>query len=136
MTEEKKIVIATGRKKCARAKAIIREGIGRIRINKIPVELWQPEMARLKIMELITLTKDYINKVDIDIKVEGGGFMGQTVAAMMAMARGLIQYFNDPNLKEIIVSYDKMLLKGDPRFVEPKKFGGHGARARWQTSYR
>ena len=39
-------------------------------------------------------------------------------------------------IKEILLSYDRQLLVADPRRVEPKKFGGRGARARFQKSYR
>lgn len=38
--------------------------------------------------------------------------------------------------KELLVSYDRSLLVADPRRCEPKKFGGTGARARFQKSYR
>ena len=39
-------------------------------------------------------------------------------------------------IKDILVTYDRTLLVADPRRCEPKKFGGHGARARYQKSYR
>lgn len=39
-------------------------------------------------------------------------------------------------LKDILIQYDRSLLVGDPRRCEPKKFGGPGARARYQKSYR
>lgn len=39
-------------------------------------------------------------------------------------------------IKEILVQYDRTLLVADPRRCEPKKFGGPGARARYQKSYR
>lgn len=39
-------------------------------------------------------------------------------------------------LKDILIQYDRTLLVGDPRRCEPKKFGGPGARARYQKSYR
>jgi small subunit ribosomal protein S16e len=39
-------------------------------------------------------------------------------------------------IKELLVSYDRSLLVADPRRCEPKKFGGPGARARRQKSYR
>lgn len=39
-------------------------------------------------------------------------------------------------IKDLLLSYDRSLLVADPRRCEPKKFGGHGARARFQKSYR
>ena len=39
-------------------------------------------------------------------------------------------------IKDILVQFDRTLLVADPRRCEPKKFGGPGARARYQKSYR
>jgi small subunit ribosomal protein S16e len=39
-------------------------------------------------------------------------------------------------LKKALTQYDRSLLVADPRRAEPKKFGGPGARARYQKSYR
>lgn len=39
-------------------------------------------------------------------------------------------------IKDILIQYDRTLLVADPRRCEPKKFGGPGARARYQKSYR
>ena len=39
-------------------------------------------------------------------------------------------------IKDILINYDRSLLVADPRRCEPKKFGGPGARARYQKSYR
>ena len=39
-------------------------------------------------------------------------------------------------IKDILLGYDRTLLVADPRRCEPKKFGGPGARARYQKSYR
>lgn len=134
---ERRIIIAVGKRKTAVARAVIREGKGRVRINKIPLELWQPEMARLKIMEPLLLAgKEIWDSVDIDVKVRGGGFMGQAEAVRMAIARGLVMWTGSEELKRKFLEYDRTMIKGDPRRKEPKKFGGPGARARYQTSYR
>ena len=39
-------------------------------------------------------------------------------------------------IKDQLIAYDRTLLVADPRRCEPKKFGGPGARARYQKSYR
>lgn len=39
-------------------------------------------------------------------------------------------------IKDILIAYDRTLLVADPRRCEPKKFGGPGARARYQKSVR
>lgn len=132
-----KILLASGKRKTAIARAIIREGKGRIRINKIPLEVYQPELARWKIMEPILLAgDDVISKVDINVKVEGGGIMGQAEAARMAIARALLEWTEDSTLRKKLIEYDRTMLVGDPRRTEPKKFGGRSARARRQKSYR
>jgi small subunit ribosomal protein S9 len=132
----KKVIHTSGKRKTAIARGKIRAGKGRVRINKSPVELYDPELARLKIEEPLTLAGDLINKVDIDVKVVGGGVMGQAEAARMVIAKGLVQWTSNMELKEKFNQYDRTMLVGDPRRSEPKKYGGPGARARKQKSYR
>jgi small subunit ribosomal protein S9 len=132
----KKVIHTSGKRKTAIARGRLREGKGRVRINKQPVELYDPELARLKINETITLAGDLIDQVDIDVKVIGGGVMGQAEAARMVIAKGLVQWTGDMELKEKFSQYDRTMLVGDPRRSEPKKYGGRGARARRQKSYR
>ena len=132
-----KIVIATGKKKTAIARAVIRPGIGRVRINGVPIEIWPIEMARLKMMEpLILAGKEITSKVDIDVNVRGGGYMGQASAVRMAIARGLVAYTENPQLLELYMKYDPSMIKGDPRRREPKKPGLKRARSKRQKAYR
>ncbi|MGL6298003.1 MAG: 30S ribosomal protein S9 [Methanobacteriaceae archaeon] len=131
-----KVVHTSGKRKTAIARGTVGEGKGRVRINKVPVELYQPELARLKLQEPLILAGDIIDNVDINVKVIGGGVMGQAEAARMVIAKGLVQWTNDMDLKEKFIQYDRTMLVGDPRRSEPKKYGGPGARARKQKSYR
>ncbi len=131
-----KVVITSGKRKTAIAKAVVRDGVGRVRINKIPLEIFQPELARLTIMEPLIIAKDLAKKVDIDVTVNGGGVMGQAEAARTAIARGLVEWSGDEELKRAYLEYDRYLLVNDVRRKEPKKQGGRGARKRRQTSYR
>ncbi len=131
-----KIVVTSGKRKTAVARATVRPGAGRVRINKIPVELLQPEMVRMTVMEPLIIAKELANKVDIDVVVNGGGFMSQAEAARTAIARGLLEFSNDAELKRAFLEYDRTLLVNDIRRKEPKKQGGRGARKRRQTSYR
>ncbi len=132
----KKVIHTSGKRKTAIARGRFRTGKGRVRINKSPVELYDPELARLKIKEPLTLAGDLLNDVDIDVRVVGGGVMGQAEAARMVIAKGLVQWTSDMELKEKYNQYDRTMLVGDPRRSEPKKYGGPGARARKQKSYR
>jgi len=132
----KKVLVISGKRKTAIARAVIKEGKGRIRINNIPIEIYEPEMAREKIREPLLLAGDVWKNLDIKIKVRGGGFMGQAEACRMAVARGLVRWTRSSHPRRIFMEYDRTMLAGDPRRKEPKKFGGPGARARFQKSYR
>ena len=131
-----KVVHTSGKRKTAIARGTVKEGTGRVKVNRKPVELYEPELARLKIFEPLELAGDIVNSVDINVRVVGGGIMGQVEAARMVIAKGLVEYTGDMNLKDRYVQYDRTMLVGDPRRSESKKFGGPGARARKQKSYR
>ncbi len=127
----------SGKKKTAVARATVREGTGRVRINSQPVELIEPELARLKMLEPFRIADDDLrDTVDVDVTVTGGGVSGQADAARTAIARGLVQHSNDAELREAFMSFDRALLVNDVRQSESKKWGGPGARARYQKSYR
>ncbi|MHA2061268.1 MAG: 30S ribosomal protein S9 [Candidatus Sifarchaeia archaeon] len=132
-----KVILTAGKKKTAIARAIIRPGKGKIRVNKLPLEIFEPELCRWKIMEPVMLAgPEIINQVDINIDVRGGGFMGQTEAVRTALAKAIAEWTDKPEIKRKFLEYDRMLLVSDARRKEPKKFGGRGARRRFQKSYR
>lgn len=133
----KKVLVVSGKRKTAVAKALVKPGMGRIRINMTPLEIYEPEVARKKIMEPLIQAGDEVWKqVDMDIKVWGGGYMGQAEAARMAIANALLKWTKSTQLRTAFTEYDRTMIVGDPRRKEPKKFGGPGARARDQKSYR
>ena len=138
-------------RKTSSAHVYITKGVGKIRINNVPVEMINPEAAREVILApLEVVGEEFRDKVDISVRVRGGGFMGQAYSSATAMSRALIGWtkskkepkdhpFNKSTrqqLKTKIVEYDKYLISGDARRKEPKKFGGSGARRRKQKSYR
>ena len=131
-----KVVTTSSKRKTAIARAVVRKGIGKVRINKKPLEIHMPELARLKITEPLVLAGDKANKVDITISVKGGGVMGQADASRTAIARGLVKYYDDKGLKETYLKHDRSLLVNDPRRKEPKHQLGRGARKKRQKSYR
>ena len=137
MSKSKKVIVLSGKRKTAIARATVRLGKGRIRINNIPVEIFEPKIARDKILEPLFLTDEKIWKnLDINVRVTGGGFMGQAEATRMAIAKGLLKWTKSTRLRTTLRDYDRTMIAGDPRRSEPKKFGGPGARARDQKSYR
>ncbi|HJJ51364.1 MAG: 30S ribosomal protein S9 [Synergistaceae bacterium] len=131
-----KIINTSGKRKTAIARATLREGKGRVRINSVPLEVYGNEIIRMKISEALALAPGSIDNVDVDIDVSGGGVMGQAEAIRTALGRGILSWTNDPRIKEVYLSYDRTLLVNDSRQKEAKKPHGPGARARFQKSYR
>ncbi|MFQ5975536.1 MAG: 30S ribosomal protein S9 [Candidatus Hydrothermarchaeales archaeon] len=130
------LIQTSGKRKTAIARATIRKGKGRIRINKKPLEILEPEAYKMKILEPLILAGKLADMVDIDVNVRGGGVMGQAEATRTAIGRALIQFSNNIELKNKFLEYDRTIIKGDPRRKETKKYGGRGARAKKQKSYR
>jgi small subunit ribosomal protein S16e len=86
---------------------------------------------------------DKFANVDIRVRVKGGGHTSQVYAIRQAIAKAIVAYYqkyvdeqSKNELKKALIAYDRTLLVADPRRSEPKKFGGPGARARYQKSYR
>ncbi len=133
----KKVLVVSGKRKTATARAVARTGIGRIRINKIPLEILEPKISREKIKEPLTQAGEEVWKqLDLDVKTSGGGYMGQADAARMAVANALLKWTKSAHLRTVFAEYDRTMIVGDARKKEPKKFGGSGARAKGQKSYR
>ena len=132
----KKVKLFSGNRKAARATAAITPGVGRVRINRTPAEMVMPEIARERIMIPLELVGELSSKVDIDVKVHGGGVQGQAEASAIAIAKALVGYSRREETRKRIIAFDRHLLSGDPRRTESKKFGGPGARTRKQKSYR
>ncbi|MEM2948065.1 MAG: 30S ribosomal protein S9 [Candidatus Anstonellales archaeon] len=133
---EIKAVIKRGTRKTAVARAVVREGKGRIRINKLDINAIDNKYIKEILMEPFALIGERATKVDVDVSVRGGGVMGQMQAARTAIAKGLVEYFEDEKLREKYFELDKHLVVDDVRQVEPKKYKGPKARARYQKSYR
>ncbi len=79
---------------------------------------------------------DRTKTLDITVNVRGGGIVGQASAARTAVARGLLTWLKDDQLREMFRHYDRSLIVNDPRRKLPKRPGGRGARKRRQKSYR
>jgi small subunit ribosomal protein S9 len=136
MSKIKKVLVFSGKRKTAIARATVKTGKGRIRINNVPAEIFEPKLARDKIMEPLFLAADEWKQLDISVNASGGGFMGQAEAARTAIAKCLMNWTKSARLRRTFIDQDRTMIAGDPRRKEPKKFGGPGARARDQKSYR
>jgi small subunit ribosomal protein S9 len=136
MSSRRKAVLSVGKRKTSKARIVITEGKGRIRINNTPIHFYEPLMAKEKILEAIMLAGEYMKGVDIKAKVHGGGYMSQAEAVRMGIAQGLVKWTRSKKLRNTYYDYDRTMLAGDSRRKESKKFGGPGARRRKQKSYR
>ena len=142
--QELKMVYTHGKKKNAIANAVVQQGKGTIIINRIPIQNIEPKTLRIKIFEpILLLGTDHFSGLKIKVRVQGGGQVAQLYAARMAIAKGIVawkqKYVDEEeksNVRKTYLSYDKGLLVADPRRMEPKKYGGRGARSRFQKSYR
>ena len=92
---------------------------------------------------VLLLGRERFANLDLRIRVKGGGHVSQMYAVRQAIAKAIVAYYqkfvdeqSTKELKDALLTYDRTLLVADPRRMEPKKFGGRGARARFQKSYR
>ena len=126
------VINALGRRKAAVARVFVREGSGKIVINKRELENYFPSPILQFIVKQPLTTLDVVEKYDIMINLDGGGLKGQSEAARLGIARALVK----------INSEDKPALRAegfmtrDPRVVERKKPGQPGARKKFQFSKR
>ena len=132
-----KVVVASGKRKSAIARAVVRQGTGKILVNNRLLEYYEPQIARMKLEEPLILSRESASKVDITIDVKGGGVMGQAEAARLALAKGILAFTRDKKLEKTFLEYDRHLLVADVRRKEVRKPNRHGkARAATQKSYR
>ncbi|MDD2439143.1 MAG: 30S ribosomal protein S9 [Methanosarcinaceae archaeon] len=132
-----KVVNSSGKHKTATARATVKKGSGKVRVNKTPLEIITPELSRLKISEpLLIAGEEVASGLDINVDVRGGGIVGQSNAVRTAIARGIVEWTNDTVLRDNFTAYDRSLLVSDSRQKEPKNFGGPGSRSKYQKSYR
>ena len=122
----------TGRRKAAVARVRIKPGEGKFVVNGHEVQKYFTEdRDRNDVVSPLKATKTE-GKLDIFVKVHGGGYMGQAGAVLLGLSRALKGY--DPTLEPVLREND--FLTRDPREVERKKYGQRGARRKFQFSKR
>jgi len=130
-----KIIHCSGKRKSAIARATLKPGVGKLKVNNQMVDTINPKIARLKIQEPLIIAGSLANTVDISVNVMGGGYISQAEAARLAIARALVKY--DKKLEKNFLSYDRQLLVADVRRKESRKPNtSSGARSKRQKSYR
>ena len=126
------IYYATGRRKTSSARVYLKKGKGNISVNDRKLdEYFGRKVAQMLVLQPLELV-DLTEKIDLSIKVKGGGSFGQAGAIRHGISRALISYDEDlrPQLKKA------GLLTRDPRKVERKKPGLVKARKSKQFSKR
>lgn len=139
VSKKNKPIIKKARRKMAIARARLIPGAQRITFNNFEISTLQPREFREMILEPVnisSITKEIAAKSDIKINVVGGGSSGQAQAARSALAKVITEAANSDVVKKMYMDYDRNLLVDDVRQVEPKKYKGPKARARFQKSYR
>ena len=123
---------ATGRRKTSSARVYLSSGKGNIKVNDRDLDVYfGRKVAQMLVMQPLEMT-ELTDKVDINIKVKGGGSFGQAGAIRHGISRALISY--DEELRPQLKSAG--LLTRDPRKVERKKPGLVKARKSKQFSKR
>ena len=121
-----------GRRKEAVTRVFLSKGDGKITVNDKDYKQYFPLVYLQNQVERPLKTIDALNKFDVKISASGGGYKGQAEAAMLGIARVLVELNAEfrPALKSA------GLLKRDPRSVERKKSGHKKARKSFQFSKR
>jgi small subunit ribosomal protein S9 len=134
-----KVFIGTGRRKSSVAQVKMTAGKGKITVNGEDVRDYMPyETLVMDLMQPLVATNNE-NTFDIEVKVNGGGFSGQTGAIRLGITRALLEYDKANEANED--SYRKTLKREglvtrDPRSKERKKPGLKAARRAPQFSKR
>ena len=131
-----KIAHASGKRKKSIARATISEGKGIVKINNVSLSVLSPRLARLKIQEPLILAGNIASSINVTVTIKGGGIMSGADAARLAIAKALVEYTGDNNLKQKFLEYDRTLLVADVRQRETCKPNISRARAKRQKSYR
>ncbi|MDD2518344.1 MAG: 30S ribosomal protein S9 [Bacilli bacterium] len=137
---DKKVFIGTGRRKASIAQVKMVPGKGKITVNGVDVREFFPYETNVMDLKQPLVATNTDEAFDIDVKVNGGGFNGQTGAIRLGITRALLEYDvnSDP---ESDTSFRKILKRAgfitrDSRIKERKKPGLKGARRAPQFSKR
>ena len=126
------MVNALGRRKSAVARIFVTEGTGKITINKKDLQDYFPSSILQFVVKQPLMTLNVVEKYDIKVNLDGGGFTGQSQALRLAIARALVK-INADDKKALRA---EGFLTRDAREVERKKPGQPKARRRFQFSKR
>jgi small subunit ribosomal protein S9 len=136
---DRPIEFIKSKRKSAVARASARKGNGKIRLNGFDINIYEPIELRRLMLEPLNISKstnDQVRVMDIEINVIGGGQSSQAQAVRGAIAKSIVAMSGSDVIKKEFMDHDRFMIIDDARRVEPKKFKGPKARARFQKSYR
>lgn len=130
-------IITSGKRKRAVARAVLKDGSGKITINGKDHKTLQ-NFDMLKIEEPVRIAENVLGKrnFDVAINVRSGGEKGQIEAARLALARAILEFSKSKELEKEYQNYDWSLLTADVRRKEAYKPGDSKARRKRQKSFR
>lgn len=131
------MIIVSGKRKTAVAKAAIKEGTGKVLINGKVIDSFTM-LQQLELREPLIIANQVLGKMsfDISVNVTGGGTASRIEASRLAMAKAMVEFTKDEKLRAAFLGYDRNMLIADIRRKEQYKPGDSKARAKRQTSYR
>lgn len=140
------LITTRGFKKTSMATCVCKNtGVSAIRINKVPLGIHTDKLLVGKIEEILCLVgEEAFEGLEFDIAyARASSHVGNIYAARQALCKALLAYYSTfddeykkQEIKKAIMSFDRYAIVADSRKKEPKKYGGPGARARYQKSYR
>ena len=130
-------LVISGKRKTAVAKATIEDGNGIVTFNKRPLTFLS-DLQQLEISEPLVIANDVLGELEFDIalNVTGGGIACQVEAGRLAIAKAIVKFTKNEDVKNAFLAYDRNMLVADTRRKEACKPGCSKARAMRQTSFR
>ncbi|KAI5171447.1 small subunit ribosomal protein S16e [Pancytospora epiphaga] len=143
---ENGLVTTRGEKKSAVATCVCKNtGSFEIRVNKVPLDIHTDKIMAAKYNEIVKIIgEEVLNGLDFDIKTaKVSSHVGNIYAGRQAFVRAVLAYlsvysdeYKRQEVRNAVMAFDRYAIVTDTRKKEAKKFGGPGARARYQKSYR
>ncbi|TET65236.1 30S ribosomal protein S9 [Candidatus Aerophobetes bacterium] len=123
---------ATGRRKEAKVKVVLKAGKGNFTVNKKTIDEYFPRLVYRKVVKEALEKVNFVDQFDVEVQASGGGLAGQAEAIRLGISRAILEI--NPELRPPLKKSG--FLTRDPRMKERKKPGLRGARARPQSSKR
>ena len=130
--QQKTQYYGTGKRKTSTARVFLMPGSGQIVVNQLDYQDYFRNRAQQTIVRQPLSLTDNLDKFDVYINVNGGGYSGQAGAVRLGITRALLRW--SPELRQQVKKAG--FLTRDPRIKERKKYGQKGARKRFQFSKR